>query len=312
MREAVGFGAMNMDRFYRVERIVVDDEAVVEDYQSLPGGSAANTIFALAKLGIRCGFLGAVGDDEAGKELLKDFVRVGVDIGQIRVKKGARTGEALCLTDEGGRRTLYILPGANSLLTRDDIDLTYLEGTKLVHLSSFADEEQLELQKWLVRKLSPLVKVCFSPGAIYARKGLEASLPIIRGADIIFLNRKEMEALTGEGFVAGARELLEYGSKAVVVTLGEGERYTAYIADGEGEYRIESLFAARGGLETTGAGDAFAAGVIYGRLNGEGWEQSGRLGYLMAQACISQVGARAGLPSLEELAAKYEEYYGHP
>ncbi len=301
-----------MDRFYRVERILVDDEAVVEDYRSLPGGSAANTIFALAKLGIRCGFLGAVGDDGAGVELLEDLVRVGVDTRQIRVKKGAWTGEALCLTDGGGRRTLYILPGANSLLTKDDVALSYVEEAKLVHLSSFADEKQLELQRWLVGKLPPSVKVSFSPGAIYARKGLEASLPLIRRADIIFLNRKEVKALTDKGFVAGARELLRYGSKAVVVTLGEGQRHTAYIADGEEERRIESLFAARGRVETTGAGDAFAAGVIYGWLNGESWERSGRLGYLMAQACLSQVGARAGLLGPEELAAKYEEYYGEP
>lgn len=90
--EVVGLGALNIDHIYKVERILDDGEAVVNEAKSSPGGSAANTIYGLAKLGVSTGFSGVVGNDDEGKILLQDFQQVGVDIGQIRVKQGAKTG----------------------------------------------------------------------------------------------------------------------------------------------------------------------------------------------------------------------------
>ena len=118
--EIVGLGALNIDHIYQVERILTDGEAVVNRSVSSPGGSAANTIYGLAKLGVGAGFIGAIGDDAEGKMLLQDFQKVGVDISQIRVKQKAKTGSVLCLTDRLGRRSLYVIPGANNLLAIDD------------------------------------------------------------------------------------------------------------------------------------------------------------------------------------------------
>ncbi len=325
MREAVGLGALNVDHFYQVERILADDESVVEAHSALPGGSAANTIYALAKLDVSCGFLGAVGDDEAGNTLVEDFSNAGVDTSQIRVKKGAKTGEVLCLTDRGGARTLYVSPGANSLLTEDDIELDYVRGAKLVHLSSFVDDQQLALQRWLVDSILPSVKLSFSPGAIYARKGLEELLPILERTELLFLTEKEVQALTGSDFPDGARGFLADSCEAVVVTFGQGRRLqlgqgphgenspplSAGIIVGDREYGIETLAPPEIPPEdATGGGDAFAAGVLYGYLRGEDWKVCGRLGYCLAQLAISRLGARPGLPSREELAAKYEGFYG--
>ncbi len=108
-------GALNIDHMYRVERILDDGEAVVNEAKLFPGGSAANTIYGLAKLGVNTGYTGVVGGDEEGKLLLQDFQRVGVDTSQIRVKSEVKTGSVLCISDRLGRHSLYVVPGANSL-----------------------------------------------------------------------------------------------------------------------------------------------------------------------------------------------------
>jgi len=143
--EVIGLGALNIDHLYQVERILDDGEAVVNEAISSPGGSAANTIYGLAKLGMSTGFTGVVGDDAEGKVMLEDFQKVGVDISHIRVKQGVRTGSVLCLSDRLGRRSLYVLPGANNLLTMDDLDLTCINQARMLHLSSFAADRQFKI-----------------------------------------------------------------------------------------------------------------------------------------------------------------------
>jgi len=108
----------------------------------------------------------------------------------------------------------------------------------------------------------------------------------------------------------------------VAVTLGTGMELAAskgvskktqaacYVRDTENEYIIEQPSRkAAGEIETTGAGDAFAAGFLYGLLRGKNPEECGRLGDAVAQFCITKAGARAGLPGLEELSRRYQELY---
>ena len=315
--EVVGFGAMNMDQIYGVERILSDGEAPVAEFRLSPGGSAANTIYSLAKLGVGTGFIGAVGDDEEGKMLLKDLETVGVDTGQIKVKK-AKTGSTVCLSDRGGRRALYVLPGANSLLAGEDIDLAYINQANILHLSSFADEGQLGVQRQLVERMSPSIKVSFAPGSIYAARGLEVIVPIVERTHILFLNRKEAEELTGEDFQRGAQKFLKQGCQIVAITLGEGIGIgntiaTCYLIAEQGEYVIQAKRAREEPEEdTTGAGDAFAAGFLYGFLRGKGLEECGYLGDLVARLSTTKIGARAGLPSLQELKQRYKQLYRKP
>ena len=84
--EVIGLGALNMDNIYQVERILEDGETVVKESAAFPGGSAANTIYGMAKLGVSTGFIGVVGDDAEGKLLRQDFQEAGVDTSQIKVK----------------------------------------------------------------------------------------------------------------------------------------------------------------------------------------------------------------------------------
>jgi len=252
--EVVGLGALNMDYLYQVERILDDGETVVDEAKSSAGGSAANTIHGLAKLGANTGFAGVVGDDAEGKTLLQDFRGVGVDTSQIKVKHEAKTGSVLCFSDRLGKRSLYVLPGANNLLTMDDLDLTYINQARILHLSSFADDRQFEMLLDLTGKLDLSVKLSFTPGAIYAAKGLKSLAPILGRTHVLFINQNEIRDLTGKDFVTGAETCLEQGCHVVAVTLGRGlelelkrevpdqEMVTAvsYIRDAENKYVIES------------------------------------------------------------------------
>ena len=338
----VGFGAMNLDELYQVPSVLADHETTIEGHQFMPGGSAANTIYGLAKLGIKTGFIGAVGDDEAGKLLLQDFRNVRIDTSQIKVKEREKSGLALGLTDQQGNRALYVEPGANKLLTKEDISLEHVVKAELIHLSSFVDDRQFELQKWVVSNLPQSAKISFTPGAIYTRKGLDALTPILAKTHLLFTNENEIEKLANTKFKAAARYFLSRGCKIVVVTLGKGTttkikkqqlafdfanhlqilstggytvsnnepesfRFASYVADSNNEYIIESRPGEK--MDTTGAGDAFATGFLYGLLKEKSLEECGRLGDIVAQFCISKMGARQGLPTLSELTRRYQEFY---
>ncbi len=314
--EVIGFGALNMDHIYKVERILIDGEAPVADYHVALGGSAANTIYGLAKLGVRTGFLGVVGDDEQGDMLLRDLENVGVDTGQIRLKE-MKTGATFCLTDKRGKRALYILPGANSSLSSEDIDPLYVKQAKLLHLSSFVDERQMDVQKQLIETIPPSVKVSFAPGTIYAAKGLEAIAQIIKRTHILFINRREVEELTGESFQSGAQTLLNQGCQIVAITLGGGitkgkTTATCYIVSSEGEFTIEAREAKKPRGDTVGAGDAFAAGFLFGFLSGKELKECGYMGHFVAAFSTTKIGARAGLPVLDELSQYYMEKRENP
>ncbi len=317
--ELIGLGALNIDHIYKVDRILDDGETVVKEAGLFPGGSAANTIYGLAKLGVNTGFTGVVGDDAEGKILLDDFQKAGVDISQIRVKPEAKTGAVVCLSDRLGKRSLYVLPGANNLLTMDDLDLTYINQARMLHLSSFADDRQFKVLLELMDKLDPSIKLSFSPGALYAIKGLKALSPVLDRTYVLFINQSEMEQLTGEDVIDGAKTCLSQGCHMVVVTLGEGMRLelsqgivtaVGYIRDAENEYAVEPTSRnIVSEVNTTGAGDAFATGFLYGLVKGKRIEECGRLADIVAQFSTTKAGARQGLPTFNELGQRYQELY---
>jgi len=311
--EVIGLGALNIDYLHKVEYILKDGEAVVSESIQSPGGSAANTIYGLAKLGVKTGFAGVIGDDADGKRLLHDFQKIGVDTSQIRVKPQAKTGSVVCLSDRLGKRSLYVSPGANNLLTMDDLNLSYLNQTKILHLSSFADDRQFKVLLELMDRLGSSIRVSFSPGALYAAKGMKALAPILSKTYVLFINQNEIQQLTEQDITAGAESCLKQGCHIIVVTLGKGTKWktvmaTSYIRDADNEYIVEPGDKKTiSTLDTTGAGDAFATGFLYGLLKEKGLEECGHLGNIVAQFSITKVGARQGLPAFDELSQRYRE-----
>ena len=303
--DVVGVGALNLDKIYRVPRIAKPGEEVfvIEATQSA-GGSAANTIVGLARLGLSTGFIGAVGRDADGDFLIAELEREGVDTSAIQ-RLDAPTGIIIALVDEKGERSMYAYPGANDLLKLTEEAIAYASRAEYLHFSSFVGDYGLEAQRALLVKLEKQ-KLSFAPGMLYAKERCLVELrEFISASEVIFLNREEAFHLTGNEYERGAEMLLHMGARIVVVTLGEGG---CFIASGSERIRVPALKTSV--VDTTGAGDAFAAGFLYGLIGGHDLETCGRLGNFVAARCIAQVGARAGLPAKEEVEEFLEGFSG--
>ena len=306
--EVFGFGALNRDYLYRVPEMLLNGETTVESVTVTSGGSAANTCRALAQWGMDTGFVGAVGDDPDGRAMLADLRNSGVDISQVAIKPGATTGRVIGLVDPQGHRSLYVEPGANNCLDRHDIKLEAIAQARLVHFASFAGQAQLALQEWLAEQLS-LSGACtsrqarggsdrvlsFAPGQIYTQLGRERLAKILRRTAVLFLNETEAEQL------GGAELLCRFGCQVVVETLGlRGSRVTYEGLQGDlGSFHTPAFPTAV--VDTTGAGDAFAAGFLFGWLQEKPLETCAHWGNWTASRVIQAAGAHSNLPPVEEL-----------
>jgi ribokinase len=292
----IGFGALNLDKLYNVNMIAKEEEeGFVTGLSECAGGSAANTIVGLARLGLKTGFIGKVAADNEGNFLLEDLRTEGVDTDGIAVSEEGRSGVVIGFVDIKGDRALYVDPGVNNLIEFQDINSDYAANTEFLHLSSFVGEKPLKAQKKLIEQL-PNVKTSFDPGALYARKGLRALRPIIRRCSVMFPNAIETRILSGEDYEEGAKALIKEGADIVAVKLS---RKGCYVTDGKESHLIEPYKVDV--VDTTGAGDAFCAGFLYGLIKGKDLVECGRLGNFVASRCIAKMGARTGLPRLEDL-----------
>jgi len=132
---------------------------------------------------------------------------------------------------------------------------------------------------------------------LYARKGYAALEPILKRTYVLMPNAIELELLTGEiDYRKGADFMVGRGSKIVAVKLG-GDG--CYVTDGHERHLIEALNVKV--VDTTGAGDAFCAGFLYGLINGKSLFECGKLGNFVASRCVMKMGARAGLPFAKDL-----------
>lgn len=308
--DVLGFGALNYDRLFIVDSILKGgDEIVIRSIREDPGGSAANTIVGLARLGLKTGFIGIVGFDTIGRLIVQAFEKENVDTRGISVTSGGRTGLVIGFVDKRGERALSVKPGINNELKLTDINVGYAKKAKLIHMSSFVSNKQLKEQKFLVEELSKEdeeIKFSLSPGMIYARKSIEKLFPIFSHCDILFLQEKEIKLLTGLDYKKGCNALIKKGVKTVAVTLGVKG---CYVTDGD---KYEFIPSQRPEVEksmgqkvrqkarpkvvdTTGAGDAFAAGFLYGFISKQSLHKCGALGNWMASECVTKYGARRGL-----------------
>jgi len=296
--DVVGFGALNVDKLYKVNRIAgAEEESFIQSHSESGGGSAANTIVGLARLGCKVGFIGKITGDREGALLLEDFEREHVDIeGVIRVGQGD-SGQVMGFVDDEGDRALYIDSGVNDTIAFEEVDADYVSRTQFLHLTSFVGEQSFRTQKQLLEALPENVTVSFDPGALYARKGFVALESIVKKSHVLMPNASELKLITGEeDYCRGADFLISRGVKVVAVKLGADG---CYVTDGHERLRIEAFRVKA--VDTTGAGDAFCAGFLYGLLNNKTLHECGRLGNFVASRCVMKMGARAGLPYVKDL-----------
>jgi len=294
--DVICFGALNVDRLYKVNRIAAaDEESEILDFKEAPGGSAANTAVGLARLGVRTGFIGKVSADREGRMLIQAFIDEGVNTDGIIVSEYGRSGIVIGFVDERGERALYVDPGVNSSIDFSEIDLKYASQADIIHLTSFVGEKSFQAQKRLVEEL-PQVSVTIDPGMIYARKRLEELAPLLKRCLVFFPNEHEIKLLTGKDYREGAEILLDMGVKIVAVKLGSRG---CYVTDGEKSHLIEPFKIKV--VDSTGAGDAFCAGFLYGIVNNRTLRECGILGNFVASRTLTKMGARNGLPRKNDL-----------
>lgn len=294
--DVIGFGALNLDRLYRVTRIAgVGEEGYITRYTESSGGSAANTIVGLARLDVNVGCIGKLARDQEGRRILHDLINEKVDVKGLIMSENGASGVVFCFVDEGGERTMYVQPGVNNELTPQEVDVDYCCNTQFLHLSSFISEKSFEAQQELLNACDD-VHVSLDPGMYYATKGVQALRPILKRCYTVFPNEREIKLLTGEEYVKGARVLLQEGAQIVAVKLGARG---CYVTDGVEKHLIKAYKAKV--VDTTGAGDAFCAGFLYGLLKGKDLYTCGDLGNYVASQKIEIDGARDGLPNRSDL-----------
>lgn len=306
--DVIGVGALNVDLSYKMPglniagrrfepggQVFVDEAAFTDVHRELErggelvgrsgGGSAANTVAALSRLGYGTGFLGVIGKDDPGKFLLRSME--GTDVS--RVKKFQRSGMCLSILS-GEERSLLVLPNANEYFSFTEDDVGYLNSSRFVHLGSFAGDNPLNAQKRLVDLLDDQVYVSFAPGEGYARRGLEQIKELMARTRILFVNDREAELLTGLPPREGSRALLDAGPKVVACTLGERG---SLIVTKNSELEVPAKRTVV--VDRTGAGDVYAAGFLAGYLDGATLEVCGEIASAAAALSMASHG-RSGYP----------------
>jgi len=293
---AVGFGALNLDKIFSVDKIPKEDEeGFVKDVRLYPGGSAANTIVGLARLNVETAYIGKIGDDGEGRILLKDFEREGVGT-ELIVRGKGRSGSAMIFVDDAGNRAILVDPGVNDTLKYEEIDVDKAKKYGLVHLTSFICKNGLDSLNSQKRIVEEFESVSFDPGMPYAERGLNDMEKILKHTTIFLPSRQEIEILFGVDYKTAAERCLDMGIEVVAVKLGSKGCWVKS-KDREVEVKPFSVKV----VDTTGAGDAFNAGFIYGFLRGKSIEECGRMGNYVASMCIQKFGAREGLPRVSEV-----------
>lgn len=263
------------------------------------GGSAANTIVGIAQFGGRAGYVGKVGADEIGHFFLQDLRELGVRIESTPVA-GQTSGTCVVLITADAQRTMLTNLAVSATLGPDDIDADELRQARYIYVEGylFAGEptRSAALRAIEIAKQHG-VKVAFTvsdPFLIQYHR--DEFWKLIEGpVDLLFCNLEESRALTGlHDPIECAREIHRHAENVALTMGGDG---SLLMHDGE-VIPIEGTSVSA--VDTTGAGDMYAAGILYGITNGLTWRQAGHLASHAAGRVVSQLGARLKQPYTAE------------
>ena len=250
------------------------------------GGSAANTIHGLAHLGVETGFVGTVGDDEMGRFFKKDL-QVN-NISPILFRTMHETGRAMALISSDSERTFATYLGAAVELSTDDVTHDIFEGYDYFYIEGYLVQNRKMIEKAMRLASQANLKICLdlaSYNVVEANREFFKEL-ISKYVDILFANEEEIKALNGTSPEAGARELGGIVELAVIKMGGEG---SFCFAGGE---LVRIGVRPSKPIDTTGAGDLYAAGFIYGHMNGLSTENCGKIGAILSGRVIEITGAK--------------------
>lgn len=281
---------------------LIDEERAASLYAAMgvgtemSGGSAANTIAGVASFGGRAAFVGKVRDDELGQVFAHDLAANGVTFAASPAPGGPATGRCLIVVTADAERTMSTYLGAGADLGHDAIDPAVIGDAKVVYLEGYLFDRPEAKDAY--RKASRMaheaggqVALTLSDSFCVERHREEWKVLVDEQVDVLFGNAEEVQVLCGSSFDDAVRQLRQRVGVAVITRGAAGSVVATPDA-------VVEVPAALGGgvVDTTGAGDLFASGFLYGFTNGLPLAECGRLGAAAAAEVISHTGARPLVP----------------
>lgn len=294
--DAIGFGTNAVDYLVTVpEYPRFDTKVRLDDYVQAPGGEIATAMAGLSRLGMRTAYIGKFGDDREGSFGIESLRADGVDVSAVRVVDGCKTQIAFIIIDaRNGERTVIWDRDPKLSYGPEEVPTGLVPKGRVLHLTPHDTAACIVLARE-AREAGTVVSIDIDN--IF--DGVEELLPLV---DIIITSAEFPERLLGiadrESALTEMRS--RYGCTLAGITLGE----TGSLLYCEGSFIRSEGFAVPGGCkDTTGAGDSFRAGLLFGLLNGKDVEEAARAANAVAALKCRSVGARTALPNLEELTA---------
>lgn len=296
--DVVGFGSLCVDFTFKVSKFPRRGSTNLSYASRIGcGGIIGNFLVACSKLGLKCGVLGIVGGDCYGGMVIDCLSKSGVDLSKLAVSGRGSTARVLCIVDEEGERTFIVDPGVQAHVQLPDGADEYVSSCRVFHTDCLSFDLSIRLLK---RAKSSGVCTSVDLSAL-AEHFINPSPPslqdVLENCDIGFtsmLNAKKL--FPGLKPREVIDEMLGRGLRVAVLTLGGRG---CMVGDKEGVHVVKPFKVDV--VDTTGAGDAFEAGFIYSWLKGLSPRECALIGSAVAAMKCRQLGAQAGLPTLEEL-----------
>jgi sugar/nucleoside kinase (ribokinase family) len=271
------------------------------DYEIASGGSAANTINGLANLGVACGYIGKIHDDKFGKTFTADMTQKGI---KAKLMFGGQdTGIATTLISTDSKRTFATYLGAAVELEAGDLNADFFKGYDFFHIEGYLVQNH-ELIKTAVRfAKNNGLKVCID---LASYNVVEANLDFLKSlvteyVDIVFANEEESKAFTGKDPDEALHEISEMCEIAVVKIGARGS-----LVKSQSEKVFVEAISAKA-VDTTGAGDLYAAGFLYGMSQGLSLDKCARLGSLLGGNVIEVIGPKMDAGRWAKITSKASE-----
>ncbi len=262
------------------------------------GGSAANTIHGLASLGVPCGYIGKIGEDEFGKRFLADMQRHHVE---AQLMKGLTdTGRSIALISPDTERTFATFLGAAIELLADDLTPELFNGYDYFHIEGYLvqNHDLIEKAVSLAKKADLTISLDLASFNV-VEANLDFLKKIIRQyVNIVFANEEEARSFTG---FEPEKALIEIANMCDIAVVKIGKKGSLIMS---GQHRYEVNAVPVNSIDTTGAGDLYAAGFLYGLMNNLSLDVCGEIGSLTAGNIIEVIGARMGEDRWEKIRDK--------
>lgn len=300
LKHNIAKGIMTLVDEYRAHQLY---QAFGERRESA-GGSAANTTVGLASLGAKALFVGKVKEDRLGESFSESLKGMGVAYKTPRAADGAPTASCLIAVAGDGQRSMNTHLGAARSLSPEDIKEDDIAAADIVYVEGYlwdAESARAAAQKamTLAKKHDTRIAFTLSDPFCVGRYREDFLALLENDLDVVFANEEEALALfEAANFDEVLQHAARWGGIAALTRSAKG-----CVAVGEGEVHVVDAAPVERVVDTTGAGDQFAAGFLYGLVRGKNLGACGRLGALAAGEVISHFGARPEV-SLEALAAK--------